>query len=48
MAISHRFALEMSSALQEFLVEVLPNTLHVSGTFPVTAPLTALPNFAEV
>ena len=48
MAISHRFALEMSSALQEFLVEVLPNTLHVSGTFPVTAPLTALQNFAEV
>jgi len=37
MAISHRFAVELSPALQDFFVEVLPNTLHVNGTIAATA-----------
>ena len=48
MAISHRFALEMSSSLQDFLVEVVPVTLNVSGIFPVNAPLSVLLDFSEV
>ncbi len=36
MAISHRFAVELSPALQDFFVEVLPNTLHVNGTISAT------------
>jgi len=48
MAISHRFALEMSSSLQDFLVEVVPVTLTVSGIFPVNAPLSVLLDFSEV
>ncbi len=31
-AISHRFAIEMSSSIQDFLVEVLPETLQVNGS----------------
>ena len=38
-AISHRFALEISSAMQDYLVTFLPNTLLVSGNFPVSPPL---------
>jgi len=37
MAISHRFALELSPVLQDFFVEALPNTLHVNGTIAATA-----------
>jgi hypothetical protein len=36
MAISHRFALELSPTLQNFFVEVLPDTLHVNGTIAAT------------
>ena len=36
MAISQRFAVELSPALQDFFVEVLPNTLHVNGTITDT------------
>jgi hypothetical protein len=37
MAISHRFAVKLPTALQDFLVEVLPNTLLVNGTIAATA-----------
>ena len=48
MAISHRFALEISSAMQDFLVEILPNTLLVGGEVPFTDPLATSLNYAEV
>ena len=48
MAISHRFALELSSAMQDFLVEILPNTLLVGGEVPFTDPLATSLNYAEV
>ena len=48
MAISHRFAHELSSAMQDFLVEILPKTLHVSGEVPFTDPLATSLNYAEV
>jgi hypothetical protein len=47
MAISHRFALEISSAMQDFLVDILPNTLLVSGEVPCTSPLTPALNLTE-
>jgi hypothetical protein len=47
MAISHRFALELSSAMQEFLVGILPDTLLVSGEVPCTSPLAPALNLAE-
>ena len=47
MPISHRFALEQSAAMQEFLVDILPNTLLVSGEVPSTSPLTSALNFTK-
>jgi len=47
MAISHRFALELSSAMQDFLVDILPNTLLVSGEVPCTSPLTPALNLTK-
>ena len=41
-AISHRFAIEMSSTMQDFLVEVLPENLQTNGL------ITASDSFAEV
>ena len=41
-AISHRFAIEMSSTMQNFLVEVLPENLQTNGL------ITASDSFAEV
>ena len=37
MAISQRFAIELSSSLKDFFVEVLPKTLHVNGRIIPTA-----------
>ena len=48
MAISHRFALELSSAMQDFLVDILPKTLLVGGEVPFTDPLATSLNYAEV
>jgi hypothetical protein len=48
MAISHRFALEISSAMQDFLVEILPNTLLVSGEVPFTPPFAPALNSVEI
>ena len=48
MAISHRFALELSSAMQNFLVEILPNTLLVGGEVPSIDLLATSLNYAEV
>ena len=47
MSISHRFALELSSAMQDFLVEILPSTLLVSGEVPFTEPLAPAMSLAE-
>ena len=47
MAISHRFALELSSAMQDFLVDILPKTLLVSGEVPCTTPFAPALNLAE-
>ena len=47
MSISHRFALELSSAMQDFLVEILPSTLLVSGEVPFTEPLASAMSLAE-
>ena len=41
-AISHRFAIEMSSAMQDFLVKLLPETMQVNGV------ITASDSFHEV
>jgi hypothetical protein len=48
MAISHRFALELSSAMQDFLVDILPKTLLVGGEVPFTDPLATSLNYVEV
>jgi hypothetical protein len=48
MAISHRFALELSSAMQDFFVDILPKTLLVCGEVPFTDPLSTSLNYAEV
>ena len=48
MAISHRFALELSSAMQDFLVDILPKTLLVGGEVNFTDPLATSLNYAEV
>jgi hypothetical protein len=47
MAISHRFALELSSAMQDFLVDILPKTLLVSGEVPCTTTISPALNLAE-
>jgi hypothetical protein len=47
MAISHRFAIELSPDMQDFLVEVLPNTIHPSGDMPVTAVIPDSANIKE-
>ena len=41
-AISHRFAIEMSSTMQDFLVEVLPENIQANGLITVSD------SFAEV
>jgi len=45
MAISHRFAIELPPVLQDFLVEVLPGTIHPNGYMPTTA---AIPDSANI
>ena len=48
MAISHRFAIELSPVLQDFLVEVLPRTLHPNGDMPITASIPDSANIKEI
>ena len=44
MAASHRFAIELSSSLKNFLVEQVPNTVRANGAMPLKA---ALPIFLQ-
>ncbi|MBE68889.1 MAG: hypothetical protein CL939_04750, partial [Deltaproteobacteria bacterium] len=48
MAISHRFAIELSPVMQDFLVEVLPRTLHPNGDMPITASIPDSANIKEI
>ena len=48
MAISLRFAIELSPVLQDFLVEVLPRTLHPNGDMPITASIPDSANIKEI
>ena len=47
-AISQRFAIELSPAMQDYLVEVLPKTLQVNGEMPDTASFPDVPNKTAV
>ena len=46
-SISHRFAIEPSSSLQEFLVKALPESLFVSGYIPIKSKLPTSLKFLE-
>ena len=46
-AISHRFAIALSPVLQDFLVGVLPKTIHHSGEIPFTASTPDSENIKE-
>jgi len=47
MALSHRFVIELSSSLKDFIVEVLPETLDVNGFIPLDYFKTDSFSFAE-
>ena len=47
-AISQRFAIEMSSTMQDFIVEVLPETLQVNGLITASDSYTEFHNLEEV
>jgi hypothetical protein len=45
---SQRFAIEMSSTMQDFLVEVLPKTLQVNGLITASDSFPEVNNLKEV
>ena len=47
-AMSQRFAIEMSSTMQDFLVEVLPKTLQVNGLITASDSFPEVHNLKEV
>jgi len=47
-AMSKRFAIEMSSTMQDFLVEVLPETLQVNGVITTSDSFPEAHNLKEV
>ena len=47
-AMSQRFAIEMSSTMQDFIVEVLPETLQVNGLITASDSLPEVYNLEEV
>ena len=47
-AMSQRFAIEMSSTMQDFLVEVLPKTLQVNGLITASDSFPEVHNIKEV
>ena len=47
-AISHRFAIEMSSAMQDFLVKFLPETMEVNGVITASESFHELNNLKEI
>ena len=47
-AISHRFAIEMSSAMQDFLVKFLPETMGVNGVITASDSFNEVNNLKEI
>ena len=47
-AISHRFAIEMSSAMQDFLVKFLPKTMQVNGVNTTSDSFHEVKNLKEI
>ncbi len=47
-AISHRFAIEMSSAMQDFLVKFLPETMQVNGVITASDSFHEVNNLKEI
>ena len=47
-AMSQRFAIEMSSTMQDFIVEVLPETLQVNGLITASDSFPEVHNIEEV
>ena len=47
-AISHRFAIEMSSAMQDFLVKFLPETMQVNGVITASDSFHEINNLKEI
>ena len=47
-AMSQRFAIEMSSTMQDFIVEVLPETLQVNGLITASDSFPEVNNLEEI
>ena len=47
-AMSQRFAIEMSSTMQDFIVDVLPETLEVNGLITASDSFPEVHNLEEV